>query len=247
MSGVAKKGKASGNSKLLTYKNRYELVDKAGRFTVYREAGKTAKKNDYAVKTQVYGAGNPNGDVLEQSVVISTPGSLGGKLPILRPKASQYLVFLDKKKYISQLKLDVENRSLSLKVDGPDGVASEFNGTRKIPFPKGTGIYCFFSGLMECVGATGFIKKAIAERAGAINLHVIWDGYPYFQQQYVNLPNEVFTPARLTFSGSDKGGSNRFSLDVAGQVIFYFTSGEGKLSRIFWVSQGVSLVSAKEM
>ena len=219
------------------YKKKYEFVDRTGRFSVHREAGTSKKDKNYVVKKRVYSQ-NKKKEVLEQSIVIATLGRLNN-INIVRPQVAQYTAWFDKKKYFSELKLDVKNKSMILRMESPE---KQWNGVRKIPFPQGTGVFCFFSMLVECVAATGFIEKAIQRDNGKMLFHVIWDGHPYIQEQYQSLPNKIFSLAEFVFEGDNGNGEKKFSLSTGGQTIFYVIQPGGIMTKLFWVSQGMSMV-----
>ena len=219
------------------YKKKYELTDKSGRFSVYREAGKSKKDRNYVVKKRIYFKGKKK-KAIEQSIAMATPGRLKN-INIVRPLIAQYMVWLDKKKYFSELKLDVKSKSMVLRLESPE---KQWNGTQKILFPQGTGVFCFFSMVVECVAATGFIKKAIKKGFGKMRFHIIWDGYPYIKEQYRGLPDEIFSLAELVFEDKGENEEKKFSLSVGNQTIFYVVRPEGVLKKIFWISQGMSMV-----
>ena len=219
------------------YKKKYELVDKHGRFSVYREAGRAKKNLDYIVKKQVRSLRNQK-KIVEQSIAVATPGRLK-QVSLLRPKISQYKVWLNAKEYFSELRIDVENRKMVLKMKSPD---PRWQGIKTFPFPKGNGVFCFYSMVIECLSKTGLIEKAIKNKAGTISFHMIWDGHPYLQEQYVNLPSRLFAPATLSFEGKESQDEYRFSLEVEGQTLFYGINKEGIPIKLFWVSEGLSMV-----
>jgi hypothetical protein len=228
----------SGRSTLEASKKRYELNDKAGNFSFVRESGFQAKGKTFVLKTRVTPPRGDQSKVLEQSISISEIGKLKNNLPILRPKIAQYTVWFDKKKYFTQLKTNVEKRSIEITMKSPE---SKWNGKKTIPFPNSTGVFCFYNQLIECAAMTGFIHKAIAKKAGSMNFTVIWDGYPYFHEQYVNIRLEVFSSASLSFDGEGKNGLYRFTLEVSGQQIFYSVDKNGRYRKQFWVAQGLSI------
>ena len=224
-----------------SYKKAYELIEKGGRFSVFREVGKSKKEKDYVVKKRIY---SPNEKkVVEQSIAIATPGRLKN-INIVRPRIAQYTAWFDKKRYFSELRLDAKNKSMVLKMDSPE---SKWKGSRTIPFPRGTGIFCFFSMLVECVAATGFIEEAMEKGNGKMNFHLIWDGYPYVQEQYQYLPDEIFSSAEFVFEGENESGEKKFSLSVGGQTIFYLIKPGGFLTKVFWISQGMSMVEKERL
>ena len=222
------------------YKKKYEFIDKGGKFFVYREAGRSGRGGDYVVKKRVYSQDKKR-EVLERSIAIATPGRLNS-VSIVKPRISQYTVWFDKKKYFSELKLDVNSKSMILRMNSPE---KQWQGTRKVPFPKGTGVFCFFSMVVECVAATGFMEKAMERGHGKMKFHIIWDGYPYIREQYEYLPDEIFSSAEFVYEGGKKSGEKKFLLSTGGQTIFYVVKPGGFLTKKFWISQGMSMVEKK--
>jgi hypothetical protein len=222
---------------LSTNKRTYELADKAGKFVVNRESNYSPKDNRYFVKRQVLSNSDMT-KLLEQSVVISNPGVLGKKVKTLRPFASEYYVWFDGKKYATEMKIDTASKSMIVKMKSPE---RQWNGEKRIGFPKDGQIFCFYSQVIECANTSGFITKAIKAETGAMNFYIIWEGYPYFQEQYLNVPDGVFTRASLTYDGTSQEGEKRFSLNFGDQAIFYFLDKDLQVSKIFWIAQGMSM------
>jgi len=136
---------------------------------------------------------------------------------------------------------DVDN-NLKIQFKDLKGKYAEGNGEKIIPFPKGTGLYCFFSQIVECAGATGFFSLSTKNNAGELNFHIIWDGYPYFQEQYQNIPTEVFTQAKLVYDGQNDEGQRRYTLFFEEQALFFLINNQNGLEKIFWISQGFQMV-----
>lgn len=76
-----------------------------------------------------------------------------------------------------------------------------------------------------------------------MNFHLIWDGYPFIQEQFLNLANNPFESAVLKYDGATRDGLKRFSLNVGANVIIYFVNNDLQLNKVFWVSQGLSMVA----
>ncbi len=225
---------------LKRFQKKYEFQDKSGKFLVNRKANYIKDKNLFFVKKDIYQKGNNK--LVEQSITVSVPLLYKKKYPILRPYSSKFTVWLNKEKHSTTMKVDKIKRTIMVKMDSPE---NKFNGTKEVPFPYTSGAYCFFSQLIECVAATGFTRLAIKKRVGTMNFYIIWDGYPYIHQQYINIPNEVFSSASISYDGIvKKDKSARFSLTFSGQVIFYFVNSKMQLTKLFWTSQGVSMKSA---
>lgn len=177
---------------------------------------------------------------LEQSVAISTLGVVGKKVMILRPKLSQYNVWFEGKKYATELKLNPAKKAIDIKMTSPE---SQWNGTKQIKFPSSKILPCFFSQVIECANVSGFIRKASDKKTGVMNLVVIWEGYPYLNETFSDFPNDLFSQAQLAYDGMTKEGERRFNLRVAGQSIFYVLDNKDTMKKMFWVSQGISMVS----
>lgn len=219
-------------------KQQFELKDKSGTLKLERESGPVSKsKSIFAVKRVLKDDENK---VLEQSVVLSRLGSIKGKISILRPEKSQYTVWFDGKEYSTITQIDTKNKSLAMTFNSPE---EQWKGQKTISFPKKGMIYCYFSQLMECVMASGFVHKAIDSGNGEMNLHVIWEGYPYIQQQYIGIPDEVFSSATFNYDGENERGLRRFSLNIknSNQIIFYQLNKQDELKGVFWPAQGLSI------
>ncbi len=217
----------------------FELVDKSGRFVVNRDRGYLKSKNRFIVKKKVLSFNDSSGKVLEKSITISNPGSMGkGKLRVLRPSISQYTVWFDGKKYSSKMTVDLKDRAMIVDLKSPE---EQWSGKRRFVFPKGTGVFCFYSQLIECTGITGFLSKALQEKGGTMKFHIIWDGYPYFQEQYLNVSNSVFEAAALVYEGTNRDGLSRFTLKTPSQIMFFLVDRKLELKKQIWVSQGYSM------
>lgn len=213
------------------------LTDKSGKFNYLREAGYQKQGNQFVVKRKITAQDDPS-KVLEKSIVIATPGKYNG-VNLLRPKVSQYTVWFEKKKYFTEMKVLPKEKSVYVKTVSPE---KQWNGEAKIKFPKMTGVYCFFSQVLDCAKYSGFINEATKRQAGSMKLVIIWEGYPFFQEQYLNIPDEIFTNASLEYEGKNRVGERRFTLKFQNQQIFYFLGQRNTFKKSFWVQQGMSVV-----
>lgn len=229
-------GKSSSNQLFQYQSEQFSFTDRAGNFLLTRESGRSSEENYYVVKQSLK---STNSEVLEQSVSYSQMGRLKNQINVMRPWKSQYAVWFDGKRYFSEMEMDLSSRSMIVRMRSPE---SQWNGESKIPFPEENAVYCFFSALAECASLTGFIEIAKSKKAGSMNFYIIWDGYPYYMQQYPEIPEELFSRAILEYDGDGAENQNRFSLRFAGQTIFLFLGERGRYDRLFWVSQGLSIV-----
>lgn len=236
--GCARNQTSGGLTRSLYYKKQYSLEDKSGRFILEREVGMSKGKKVFT-KYQVRSI---DGDrkVLERSIVLSVLGTYNKKYKLLRPYAHQYDVWFEKQKYNTSGKINLKNKSMSLKLSSPE---EQWNKPEVHKFPSSqSNAFCYFSQIMECANVSGFIEKAVAKNVGAMFLNILWEGYPYIQEQYLNIPNGLFAAATLEYDGENKAGEKRFTLKFGENAIFYFIDDNFQLTKIFWPSQGLSIV-----
>ncbi len=235
-------GKTGGNdtsSLVENSKTRFKLTDKSGEFVVYRENGRSS--SSFISKREVLPFDDDKSKVLEQGIAISKIGAVGKNFKIMRPYKAQYSVWFDGKKYQTNMSLDEKTRKLDVKLKSPE---KQWNGTQSFPFPDSKSIYCFFSQVLECAAITGYFSRVLEKKRGQMNFYIIWDGYPYFQEQYLNVPNSLFSKAQFNYDGKNKLGDSRFSLKFGGQVVFFLLDKKNKFVKKFWITQGLSMVAS---
>ncbi|MBC7429643.1 MAG: hypothetical protein H7336_13580 [Bacteriovorax sp.] len=218
----------------------FNYTDKNGQFLVKSASGYDKKNKAFYTKKTLEIPGRQKDRILEQSVVISSVGTLKKTIPILRPKISQYNVWFDGKKYSSELKINVAKKAIDVRMTSPE---SQWNGTKQVKFPSSKTLPCFFSQVIECAKISGFIKKATDKKTGVMNFVVIWEGYPYLNETFTDFPSELFSNAQLEYDGKTKQQERRFNLRVAGQSIFYVLNDKDVMTKMFWVSQGITITS----
>lgn len=218
----------------------FNYTDKNGQYTVRMTSGLNEKGKSFVTKKVMEAKGGGKDKVLEQSVAISSLGTIGKKkIAILRPKLSQYNVWFDGKKYVSELKLNPAKKAIDVKMTSPE---SQWNGTKQIKFPTSKMLPCFFSQIIECAKVSGFIQKASEKKKGIMHLLIIWEGYPYLNETFSDFPSDLFSEAELEYDGKTKASEIRFNLRVLGQSIFYILNEKNVMTKMFWVSQGISMV-----
>lgn len=232
--------KKNTSEKLSNIDEQFNYTDKNGQFSVRITSGMDKKGKSFFTKKIMELPSRQKDKALEQSVVISSVGTLKNKTTILRPKLSQYSVWFDGKKYTTELKLNPAKKAIDVKMISPE---SQWNGTKQIKFPSSKIVPCFFSQVIECAKVTGFINKAISKKSGVMNFVVIWEGYPYLNETFSDFPSELFSNAQLEYDGKTKDSEIRFNLRVGGQSIFYILNDKNVMTKMFWVSQGITMVS----
>ena len=220
------------------YQRNYKFVDISGEFLLDFQSGRN-KKNEAYVKRRLIGEGD--NQEYERLVAVSKLGALENrqrKIIALRPKISQYTVWLDKQKYFSQLEIIPHERVLKVITKSPE---KKWNGVENIPFQNSRGIFCFFSQITDCVKVTGFLSQAIQRQAGKMSFTIIWEGYPFIGQQYAGIEGP-FATSIFSYEGISEEGNFIFNLNFGGQVLFYHFNQNMELEKKFWVSQGMTQV-----
>lgn len=219
---------------------KFSYSDKNGQFLVKLSSGFNKKENTFFAKRVLEVAGRTTNNILEQSVALSDIGMLKKKQTILRPKLSQYNIWFEGKKYFSEIKIDPIKKSIDVKMISPE---KQWNGVKHVKLPSTKALYCFFSQVMECAKAAGFLDDAIKKETGSMNFYVIWEGYPYLNETFSDFPSELISKAELEYDGKIKDDERRFNLKVGGQSIFFVVDNNEVMKKMFWVSQGISMVS----
>ena len=236
----AKMTQKSPKEMLSNQEEQFNYSDKNGQYSVRMTSGMDKNNKTFVTKKVMELAGGQKDKVLEQSIVICSVGSLKKKLMILRPKISQYSVWFDGKKFTSELKINTAKKAIDVKMISPE---SQWNGNKQIKFPSSKVLPCFFSQVIDCAKVSGFISKATEKKSGSMSLLVVWEGYPYLNETFSDFPSELFSKAQLEYDGMTKDKERRFNLRVAGQSIFYILDDKDAMKKMFWVSQGITMVN----
>lgn len=222
----------------------YTFTDASGTYRMKRDVQLIKSTNSFITKYQVI---SDDGKVLEQSVTIGEPGFVkmpdGKELKILRPKTSQYIVWLEKRKYTTKQSINLKTKSMDLVMTGREASGAQKKSVR---FPKGNGVYCFFTQLAECVARTGFPHEAKENKAGSMNFYLIWDSYPYVQEQFSNIEDSLFTKVSFEYEQEYSNGDVAFNLKTKNHVIIYHLDNHMRFKKLFWVSQGLSIIPEGE-
>lgn len=219
--------------------DEYNFTDKNGSYLVKISNGLDKKGKVYFTKRSMESLGGKKDMMLEKSIALSDIGNVKG-LNVLRPKKSQYTVWFEGKKYVSELTLLPEKKSIELKMKSPE---AQWSGNKTILFPKSKALPCFFTQIIECAEVSGFLSAADKKENSSMNLLIVWEGYPYLNETFSDFPSELFSVAQLEYDGKTKESERRFNLKVAGQSIFYIVNDKNKMTKMFWITQGISMVS----
>lgn len=223
-------------------KQHYSFADGSGKFVLSREH--KLLKNKLISRTQISSNQGSALKPLEKSIMVSQLGSIkenNKRVMVMRPFASEFTVWLEGKRYDSKLRLDIRSKSMLVELNSPE---EKWKGKSSIPVPKGKQ-FCFFSQIPDCLYHNLLLTKAKASKGESIPFYVVWEGYPYIQDQFSGVGTKLFAPATVKFDGEHQS-LQRFLVEVEGQNIVYHFSKSFDLVRMFWIAQGISVVPPSE-
>lgn len=209
-------------------------TDKNGQFLFRFSSGVLKKSKAFFTKQSLELTTSKKDNTLEQTIAFSTLGSIKKKKLILRPRNSEYKVWFEGKQYSSKLKIIPTKKTVELTMTSPE---AKWNGVKEFKFPNTKTITCFFSQVVDCAKLMG-----ILESTKVIKFNILWEGYPYLNETFSGFPMEIFSKAELEYEGKKNKNEKQFSLHVAGQTIVYVLDEKNKFKKMFWVSQGISVV-----
>lgn len=219
----------------------YHFEDVSGKYILKRTSEYRKEQGQFVLKSELYSAVRPD-KLMEKIIALAEVGyvkSRQGEKSLMRPKASQYSVWLEDKPYSVQSKLNTVQKTLDLVIRSPE---ISGNKLESVPVPRDARVYCYFSQLVECVRLTGFLDKAVKEKSSELPLKILWEGYPFFHEQYNNIPAGPFADAILRYEGITEKGEFAFQLEVAEHLILYHLDEKLELSKIFWIAQGLTVI-----
>ena len=223
-------------------KTTYSYADVSGSYRLNRESRQIKQK--LVTRNQLLDTKGGNAKVLEKTIMVSQIGSIKGsksRILTVRPVASEFTVWLEGKKYHSRMQLNEKNKSMRLTLDSPD---PKWQGQSEVKFPKGK-YFCFFSQIPECLYHNYHLTLASENRNKRYDFYVVWDGYPYIQDQLTRVGQSLFAPAILKFDG-EINGQFRYIVEVEGQMILYHFTRSYDLVKIAWIAQGITVVPPGE-
>lgn len=235
--------KAERKNRLLKGNNAqvYAYYDVSGQFEYAREV--KFNKGKLATRVQIMAEAGGNERLLEKTFAVSAVGSVKsqeGRVTAVRPELSQHTVWLDGKKYFSQLKMNPKKRVLEAIMDSPD---PKWQGKREVKIPSGR-IFCFYSQLPECLLLSDLLLSADTGRR-QLSFIMVWDSWPYHQEHFNGLKSSPFASASL-IAEAKKKSDKRYNVEVAGQTLSLHFSPDNTFVRMFWTSQGISLLPPGE-
>jgi hypothetical protein len=222
-------------SDLIHKEEKYSYTDKNGQFLFRSASGFQKKDKSFFTKQSLEMITKNKDNAIEQVVSFSVLGAIKKKRMLLRPKNSEYHVWFDGKKFTSKLRIIPSKKSVELTTESPE---PKWNGVKLFKFPNTKTATCFFSQVVECAKVMGLLKSA-----QKMNFYILWEGYPFLNETFTDFPTELFSKGELEYEGKQKNDEKKFSLHVAGQSIVYLLDKNNKLKKMFWVSQGISMIN----
>lgn len=219
------------NIQLRAEKAFFIQTEESGTYEVLKEHG-FSKDGNFVTKTSIAPVENKQ-LIVEKNITISKKSKLGSEGYIFTPEKSEATYLLDGQKYLTQIDLDYKKEVITINMTSPE---EQWNGVKTFTIPKNNGAICFYAAVVECAIVSTFITKAIENNGGDMNFMLVWEGYPYFQEQFLNIPSTPITDATLSFDGKN-GSLYRFILTAAGQSQFFMVSEDGKIENHIWSSQ----------
>ena len=160
------------------------------------------------------------------------------KVPVLVPKISQRTFWFDRKKYLSESKFFMKKTEAKFSWRTP---SDKKINKKVIKLDSERNLYCFFGQLIDCIKETGFFKASKIKKNGVVYLSIVFDGFPFFNEQFGILKNGPIIESDFSFEKEMGSGIMRYSLSFLDQKIAYFVDRKGNLIDKFWISQGLSL------
>lgn len=224
-------------------KKSFAYVDVSGRYSFTREH-KLVNKTKLITRTLISNNQGSAQKPLEKSIMVSQLGTVkdkGRRTLVMRPYASEFTVWLEGKKYSSKMRLDPQTKCIKVELTSPE---AKWNGLSSVPVPRGKQ-FCFFSQIPECLYHNLMLSRALERKGENFHFYVVWDSYPYVQDQFTGVGAKLFAPAVVKYEGEHKS-LYRYSVEVDGQSMLYHFSKSFDLVRMFWIAQGVSIIPPGE-
>jgi hypothetical protein len=215
----------------------YSYLDAAGSFNYVRDVKLLDKK--IITRNQILDTKGSGTQLLEKSIMLSRIGSIRSsktRLLTVRPEASEYVVWLEGKKYLSRMNLDSKSKSLTIDLESPE---NRWQGRKSVSFPKGK-YFCFFGQLPECLYHNFLLTSALNQVDRRFDFYVIWESYPFVQDILTKVGKKLFAPATVKFDGEIKG-LFRYIVEVDGQMLLYQFTKNFELVKVAWISQGITI------
>jgi hypothetical protein len=232
--------KMDSSSNIEDRSEEFSYQDPSGVFRLTREIKKN--QNKVVLRQQVLNKDLSKNDFLEKSIVVFEQGrSKKNKNIMIRPLDSHYIVWLEGQKLESRGRLDKQSKKYTFKLDSHE---EKWRGLRSVNLPRGS-IFCFFTIIPECLKTAGVFLKIVNNPNKAQSFYIIWEGYPFILEQFSNFNSQGISRANVSYE-EFKDNTHRFVVEFDGQSIFYHLKKDLNFIRMFWISQGLSIMPINE-
>ncbi|MFZ4712712.1 MAG: hypothetical protein ACOYL6_03285 [Bacteriovoracaceae bacterium] len=230
------------STELDSTKINFRYSDNQGELPYSRQVLVEENKHKLSTMIKIMDSGKKGTEVIEKTIAVSETGSLKkNKISrnILRPSISQHSVWLEGKKYFSQIKVRAVSRELEVTLESPE---NKWNGTSTIPLPKSMSLFCFFTQIPECLKFSNVLFELKNNPKSSSKIGIIWESYPYMGEQWENVPTEIISFGRIFYDGVNESGDYKYNLEFNGQMTIYHFDKKFELKKFLWVAQGISII-----
>lgn len=236
-----KRGQARDSSDLGLTPNAFNLnqvlifTDNSGNFSIKRSMKNS--KGKLLFQRMIYQEDFSKFLERSRSVSIFDPEAVEEKR--LRPVVSQYKGWFDGVEYSNQIKLSYSKREVEILTETKD---KKYAASQKFSLPPENKKLCFFNMIPECIKLWGIPQQIGQSKNFETWFYVVMDAYPFIDLQYNDVSNKWITEATLIYDGM-KDKEHQFSLEFQGQAIALKFNEKWDFVALYWVSQGVSMVT----
>jgi hypothetical protein len=223
-------------------KTVFSYSDVSGQYGLVREV--KLLKNKLITRSQITASVGNSSKILEKTITVSQLGSIKEntkRLVTLRPQASEFTVWLEGKRFFSKMQLNPETKKMDITLENPE---LKTGSVQSVPFPKGR-YFCFYSQVPDCLYHNSYLTRAQDTPNHPFEFYIVWDNYPYIQDQLSNVGKNLFAPATIKFEGFYKN-LLRYVLEVEGQIILYHFTKSYDLVKMSWIAQGITVLPPGE-
>lgn len=178
---------------------------------------------------------NEKGKDLERTTSVSKIKNRGKSDVVILPRIAEHKVWFNKKLYYSKIKAIPEKKIYQVSMSSPE---SKWNGIKEFKVPKSKKL-CWFSQIQECVK----LLDLLDDSGKKFEFYIVWDSYPYHTEQLTGASeDELFTRATIKFD-SNYSTYKRYEVSLGSTSMVYFYTAKKEFKKLFWISQGISLIS----
>ncbi len=155
------------------------------------------------------------------------------KKGILYPSVSQSSTWIDKEKYFTSAKANLDLQQYEIYTEpSKKSTTKNFVNTKRV---------CAFSMIQFCLESLVKLDQLVNGSQKLLKLWVLWDQYPFHKLMYNDLYGDFLDQGIITFEKVEMG-SYFFNIELSGQILSLITDKNFRFEKLFWVAQGLSLI-----